>query len=139
MSIDRRAVNVLLAVLRIGQRDLAERMGYRTGYVVNVLNGCADASPAFRIAFADAIADLLLGTNGRSKERYPARPLAELIRRRAEEASRKHQFYADLGISPHGWNKRDTVSSSLVDRICCALGVHPSSIYGRDYDLDDVS
>jgi RNA polymerase sigma-70 factor (ECF subfamily) len=23
--------------------------------------------------------------------------------------------------------------------ICCALGVHPSSVYGRDYDVQEAS
>jgi hypothetical protein len=36
VSVDRRGINVLLAALDVDQRELAERMGYRPGYVANV-------------------------------------------------------------------------------------------------------
>lgn len=37
-------------------------MGYREGYVANVLNGCTKASDSFREAFGAAVAELLLGS-----------------------------------------------------------------------------
>jgi hypothetical protein len=44
IPVDRKALNVLLAVLDLEQRELAELMGYREGYVANVLNGFTKAS-----------------------------------------------------------------------------------------------
>jgi hypothetical protein len=82
---------------------------------------------------------LIFGDNGRRPELYLAEPLRGLIRQRAAESASKERFYAELGLSPHGWNKREVVTGALVDRICCALGVHPSSIYGRDYDIEEAS
>ena len=127
--VDRRAVDVILAVLGIEQRELAELMGYRDGYVANVMNGCTNASPAFRQAFGDALAELVLGPVGHPLLTLPAAPLANLLKKRAAQAPSKKQFYADLGISPHGWNKREVVTELVVDRICSALGVHPSALY----------
>jgi hypothetical protein len=129
-AVDRKAVNVLLAVLGIEQRELAELMGYRDGYVANVLNGCTKASVAFREAFGVAIAELVLGPAGHRLHSLPATPLADLLTKRASQAPCKAQFYADLGLSPRGWNKRKSVPEVLVDSVCCALGVHPSSLYG---------
>lgn len=139
MSADRRGINVLLAALDIEQRELAARMGYRDGYVSNVFNGFAEPSNAFKEAFGDVVADLLLGPARRDGKTLPAAPLVEFLERRAQAASSRPQFYADLGVSPHGWNKRQVVTVALVDRVCCALGVHPSYVYGRDYDVDEVS
>ena len=128
-AVDRRAVDVILAVLGIEQRELAELMGYRDGYVANVMNGCTSASPAFRQAFGDALAELVLGPVGHPLLTLPAAPLVDLLKKRAAQAPSKRQFYADLGISPHGWNKREVVTELVVDRICSALGVHPSTLY----------
>ena len=127
--VDRRAVDVILAVLGIEQRELAELMGYRHGYVANVMNDCTKASPAFRQAFGDALAELVLGPVGHPLLTLPAAPLVDLLKKRAAQAPSKRQFYADLGISPHGWNKREVVTELVVDRICSALGVHPSALY----------
>lgn len=137
--IDRRALEVLLAVLDIDKRDLAELMGYRARYVNNVLGGFSKASPAFREAFGAAVAELILGPAPERSRTYPAGPLAELLQRRAAAAACKDEFFADLGIAKHGWNKRAVVTEELVDRICCALGVHPSSIYGAEYDVEAAS
>lgn len=87
---DRRALNVLLAVLGIEQQELAELMGYRPRYVTNVLNGFTPASRAFRTAFAAVVTELLLGEQD-DPERYPAAPLSELVRRRAAEAGSKRE------------------------------------------------
>jgi transcriptional regulator with XRE-family HTH domain len=136
MTVDRRSLNVLLAALDLEQRELAELMGYRKGYVANVLNGCTKASASFRDALGAAVTELPLGSPERTTT-LPAAPLSDLIRKRAARAPCKEQFYEDLGISPHGWNKREVVSEALVDRVCCALGVHPSSLYGHDYDVEE--
>ena len=133
-GVDKRTLNVLLALLGIDKHELAERMGYRDGYVKNVLCGVAKASPSFRQAFGAAITELILPPEDDRPQVYPAGPLAELVHRRAAEAPCKEQFYNDLGISRHGWNKRAMVPEELVDRVCCALGVHPSSVYGADYE-----
>ena len=138
-GIDRRALDVVLAVLEIDKRDLAEMMGYRSGYVTNVLCGFTKASPSFRQAFGRAIAELIFPADEDGPRTYPAGPLVELVQRRAAEAPSKEQFYSDLGISRHGWNKRAVVTDELVDRVCCALGVHPSSVYGADYDIAAAS
>ena len=138
MSPDRGSINVLLAALDLDQRDLAERMGYRPGYVANVFNGCTPASDAFRTAFGELLSDLLLGPSRQRGDSYPADPLRDLIERRAADAPLRAQFYADLGLSCHGWNKRRHVSGGLVDRVCCALGVHPSAIY-PGFGLEQVS
>jgi transcriptional regulator with XRE-family HTH domain len=138
MTANRTAINIILAVLDIDQREFADRMGYRPGYVANVFNGFTEPSAAFKQAFGELLADLLLGPS-RKSTRLPAKPLAELIQRRASAAPSKSQFFDDLGLSPQGWNKRQYVTESLVDRICCALGVHPSSVYGSDYEIEEAS
>jgi hypothetical protein len=138
VSPDRRSINVLLAALDVDQRDLAERMGYRPGYVANVFNGCTSPSDAFRTAFGQLLSDLLLGPSRVSGDSYSAHPLRDLIERRAVDAPSRTQFYADLGLSSHGWNKRRQVPGALVDQVCCALGVHPSAIY-PDFGLEEVS
>ncbi|MFN2489135.1 MAG: hypothetical protein ABR529_05265 [Actinomycetota bacterium] len=138
VMVDRRALNVVVAVLGIEQRELAERMGYRPGYVANVLNGCTPASDAFRWALGEALAELLLGSSRKAASGFPAQPLSELIERRAAGAASRRQFYADLELSCHGWNKRQELSADLIDRVCCALGVHPSSLY-PDFCLEEAS
>lgn len=137
-TVDRRSIDVLLAALGIEQRELAARMGYRPAYVVNVLNGFTPASPAFREAFGQLLAQLLLGIPLRAPQSFPAGPLQEFIERRAAVAASRAQFYADLGLSRHGWNKRRRVSAALVDRVCCDLGIHPSSIYPDFTDAEEV-
>jgi transcriptional regulator with XRE-family HTH domain len=132
VSVDRRAINVLLAALDIQQRELAELTGYSPRYVANVLNGLTPVSKAFRGAFGQALADLLLGPEEPESRRYPAGPLVEVVRRRAEQAARKTDLYADLGVSPHTLATRELLSEELVDRVCCALGIHPTSLYGPD-------
>lgn len=139
MKPDRRALNVLLAVLDLEQRDVAEAMGYRPGYVTNVFNGFTKPSATFKAIFGELLAELLLGPSNGTSDSYPAGPLKELLERRAAGASSKTQFYADLGLSPNGWNKREVVSGSLVDRVCCALGVHPSALYPDFVLLERVS
>ena len=34
-----------------------------------------------------------------------------------------------------GGTARKFVTESLLDRICCQLGIHPSEIYGTDYEV----
>ncbi|MGH2819324.1 MAG: hypothetical protein ACRDJ5_01580 [Actinomycetota bacterium] len=128
-TIDRRAINVLLAALDVEQRDVAARMGYQPGYVANVFNGCSPSSDAFKKAFGEVVAELVLGNSNKAARSYPAGPLRALIERRAGEAVSRMDFYADLGVSCYGWNKRERVSAALIDRVCCAVGVHPSAIY----------
>ena len=134
MTVDRKAIDVILAVVGIEQRELADLMGYKEGYVANVMNGSAKASRAFKEAFGNAIAELVLGPSGHPLQILPAAPLKELIRKRAEQAPCKSQFYSDLGINPQGWNKRQVVTELVVDKICCALGVHPSAIYDEIHE-----
>jgi hypothetical protein len=129
VSVDRRAINVLLAALDIEQRELAQMMGYDPRYVVNVVNGFTLPSEAFKDAFGKALADLLLGQTRREAKAYPAGPLVALMRKRAAQAPCKADFYADLGVTGNGWGTRRSVPVDLVDRICCALGVHPSAVY----------
>lgn len=139
MTADRRSINVLLAVLDIEQREIADKMGYDAAYVANVFNGFAQPSDAFKAALGAVLANLLLGPSRTQNTRLPAGPFAEYLARRAKEAPSKEQFYADLGLSSHGWSKRRFVTEQLVDRVCCALGVHPSAIYGRDYGVQEAS
>lgn len=139
MKPDRRALNVLLAALEIEQRDLAEAMGYRSGYVANVLGGFTQASGAFKAAFGELVAELLLGPSRKGAETYPAGPLRELIERRAAEAGSRKQLFSALGLSSDGWNKRVSVTASLVDRVCCALGVHPTALYPDFVRLEEAS
>ena len=139
MIANRQALNVLLAVLDIEQRELSDLMGYRPAYVANVFNGFTEPSDAFKQALGQALSDLLLGTS-RTEEKYlPANPLVEFLELRSKEAASRTEFYATLGLSPKGWNKLEQVTESLVDRICCALGVHPTAIYGRDYEVGEAS
>ena len=139
MSTNRTALNVVLAVLDIEQREFAADMGYDPAYVANVFNNSTPPSDAFKAAFGAALADHLLGRSRTQNSRLPARPLADYLARRAKEAPAREQFYADLGLSSHGWGKRRFVTEELVDRVCCELGVHPSAIYGRDYDVEEAS
>ena len=135
MSIDRKSINVLLAALDIEQRELAARMGYDKGYVVNVFNGFTPPSNAFRQAFGEVVADLVIGSSRTELSRLPAKPLVEFLDRRAMEASSRQAFYDDLGLNRQGWQNRKHVSEPLLDRICCELGVHPSEIYGNAYEI----
>ena len=137
-GIDRRTLSILLAALELEQQELAGLMGYDSGYVRNVLGGCANASSGFRDAFGRALADLLLGEPRRG-EKLPAAPLAGFLRNRASQAPSKEQFYSDLGLNHRGWNKRRFVGEALVDRICCDLGIHPSSLYGPDVSGEQAS
>lgn len=139
-QVDRRTVRVLLACLGLEVNELADRMGYDSGYVSNVINGFTQARPAFRRAFGETIGSLVLGTyQPRSAERYPAAPLVDLIRRRAAEAPRKRDFYRDLGVNGQQLGDRESFDGVFVDRICCALGVHPSAVYGDAYTLPAAS
>lgn len=133
-GVDRKAADVILAVVGLEKRELADLMGYRKGYVTNVMNGLTKASPAFKEAFGNAIAELVLGPSGPPLQTLPAAPLKELIKKRAEQAPCESQFYSDLGINPQGWNKRQVVTEVVVDKICCALGVHPSAIYDEIHE-----
>lgn len=133
---DRKALNILLAALDMPQHELADRMGYDNGYVVNVLNGFTAPSDAFKAAFGDALSDLILGSSRtEASNRLPAAPLIEYLERRAKQAGSRAEFYDSLGLKPQGWIRRKYVTESLLDRICCDLGVHPSSIYGSDYEV----
>lgn len=132
---DRKTLNILLAALGLEQRDLAELMGYEQGYVANVFNGHTIARPAFRRALGETIGSLILGTyQPATAERYPAGPLLQLIMTRAADAACKRDFYRDLGVN-ESIHKRDTLDAVLVDRVCCSLGIHPTSVYGHDYEL----
>ena len=140
MSADRTTLNIMLAALELEQKDLAKLMGYDRVYVGNVFNGFAQPSEAFKTAFGKVFADLILGAS-RVEQRHdlPARPLYEYLERRARTAPSRTQFYSDLGLSPHGWNHRKVVTDDLVDRVCCELGIHISSIYGSDSDVGEAS
>ena len=127
---DRRTVAILLAALELEQNQLAELMGYERGYVSNVFNGFTVARPAFRRAFGETIASLILGNfQPATAETYPAEPLLSLIEKRAAQALRKRDFYRDLGTSRQALMNRKVLDALLVDRLCCALGVHPTSVY----------
>lgn len=139
MSVDRRALKILLAALEMEQRDLASDMGYDVTYVANVVNGFTEPSDAFKRAFGDVVADVLLGPARLRHVSYPAEPLRRLIAQRAMGAPSKARFYADLGLTSQGWGKRQTVPASLVDRVCCALGVHPSAIYPEFTNIEEAS
>ena len=139
MTTDRRALNILLAALELEQCQLATMMGYEAAYVANVFNGFTPPSDIFKLAFGEVLSDLLLGKSRCEGTRLAARPLAEYLARVAAEAPSKEQFYADLGLTSRGWGNRHFVTEQLVDRVCCQLGVHPSAIYGRDYEVDEAS
>ena len=139
-QIDRKTINILLAALDIEQHELSEMMGYDKGYVSNVFNGFTEARPAFRRAFGETIGSLILGTfEPLSRETYPASPLVELIASRAAQAVSKREFYRELGTNASALKDRDTFDGLFVDRVCCALGVHPSSVYGDEYDIAEAS
>ena len=139
-QIDRKTINILLAALDIEQHELSEMMGYDKGYVSNVFNGCTEARPAFRRAFGETIGSLILGTyEPLSRESYPAAPLVELIAARAAQAASKRQFYRELGTNASALKARKTFDGVFVDRVCCALGVHPSSVYGAEHDIAEAS
>ena len=132
MAVDRRAVSVIMALCSLELRDFAEHLGYERGYVSNVLTGQTRPSPAFCRAFGDTVAELVFGLQCRSGRMLPAGPLMELVRRRARYAASKREFYSDNGINMNYLSSRDFLSEAVVDRICSALGVHPSAIYGPE-------
>lgn len=139
-KVDRRTINILLAALDVEQHELAEMMGYDRRYLSNVLNGFLEARPAFRRAFGETLATLMLGTFvSVGAERYPAAPLVDLIKKRAAQAVNKRDFYRDLGTSAEALKRRETLDGLFVDRVCCALGIHPSSVYGADYQIAEAS
>jgi hypothetical protein len=138
-DIDRRAVRVILALADMDLGEFAQRLGYERGYVSNVLTGSTRPSPAFSRAFGETIADLVLKERCRSGRMVPAGPLVELVRRRARYAPRKRDFYSDNGINMNYLCSRDQVSEVVVDRICSALGVHPSAIYETDVGAEEAS
>ena len=139
-KVDRKSINILLAALDIEQHELSEMMGYDKGYVSNVFNGFTEARPAFRRAFGETIGSLILGTyEAEVKESYPAGPLLELISKRASQAVSKREFYRELGANAQALKNRKYFDGLFVDRVCCALGVHPSSVYGADYDIAEAS
>ena len=139
-KVDRKTINILLAALDIEQHELSEMMGYDKGYVSNVFNGFTEARPAFRRAFGETIGSLILGTfEPLSRETYPAGPLVELIMARASQAVSKREFYREIGTNTSALRGRKTFDGLFVDRVCCALGVHPSSVYGDDYDVAKAS
>ncbi len=75
MSTNRTALNVVLAVLNIEQREFAADMGYDPAYVANVFNNSTPPSDAFKSAFGAALADHLLGRSRTQNTRFRARPL----------------------------------------------------------------
>lgn len=129
-EIDRRAVRVIFALCDIEVRDFAECLGYDSGYVSNVLTGATRPSPAFCRAFGDVVAQLVFGPSCRNGAMLPSAPLLELVETRARYAASKGAFYADHGINIGYLRSHDVIRESVVDRICSALGVHPSAIYG---------
>lgn len=130
-EVDRKTIKVLLAAPQIEQHELADRMGYDPAYVSNVFGGFGEARLAFRRAFGETIGSLVLGTfDPEAEESYPAAPLLELITARASEGPSRREFYRDLGASSQALKARRTFEGMFVDRICCALGVHPSTVYG---------
>jgi transcriptional regulator with XRE-family HTH domain len=135
MTVDRRTLNVLLAALDIEQRELAGRMGYDQAYVANILNGFALPSDSFKQAFGEALTDLLIGASHTDVTQLPAQPLIDFLNRRACQAESRACFFEELGLNPQSWTRRKYVNESQLDRICCALGVHPSAIYGSDYEI----
>jgi hypothetical protein len=138
--VDVKTFRVMLACLELEVNELAESMGYEPRYVSNVVNGFTKASPAFRRAFGETLGTLVFGNyEPRGAERYPAEPLLALIRQRAAEAPRKRDFYRDIGVSGEALRRRSTFDGVFVDRVCCALGVHPSALYSEEYSLAEAS
>ena len=139
-EVDRKTIKILLAALELEVGELAEHMGYDYKYVVNVFNGFTQASFAFRKALGETIACLLLGPYDKEiVESYPAAPLVAWIEAAAAGVDNKRDFYQALGTSAQVIRNRKRFDGIFVDRICCALGVHPSSVYGRDYDAEVAS
>lgn len=139
MTPDRKAVGVVLALCEMSVGEFAECAGYDAGYVSNVLTGSARPSRAFCRAFGDAVAQLVFGQHWQARRMLPAAPLVELVRRRARYAARKRDFYSDNGINMNYLSSREYVSDVVVDRICSALGVHPSGIYGTEWGAAEAS
>jgi hypothetical protein len=140
VAVDRRTIKILLAALDLEVRELADVMGYKPRYVVNVLNGVCPASLAFRRALGDTIATFLLGTHEpRTIDVYPSAPLVDLIEKRAANAADQREFYEDIGTSAQALRKRKFFDGIFIDRVCCRLGVHPSALYGQNYGLGDAS
>jgi hypothetical protein len=137
--IDRRAIGVILALCDMDISDFAKCLGYDRGYVSNVLTGSTQPSPAFCRAFGDTVAALVFGERRQSGRMLPAGPLIELVRSRARYVPRKRDFYSDNGINMKYLCSRDLVSEIVVDRICSALGVHPSAIYVTERDAEEAS
>ena len=131
-EIDRRAVTIILALCDMELGEFSECLGYERGYVSNVLCGSTPPSPAFCKAFGDTVSELVFGDRCRSGRLLPAAPVLDLVRRRARYAPRKRDFYSDHGINMSYLSSRELVSEIVVDRICSALGVHTSSLYGPD-------
>lgn len=131
-AIDRRAVKVILALCDMELKDFAGCLGYERRYVSNVLTGQTRPSPAFCKAFGDTVTELVFGEACSTGRMLPAAPLLDLVKRRARYAARKRDFYSDNGINVNYLTSREFVSEVVVDRICSALGVHPSSLYGID-------
>lgn len=128
-GIDRRAVKVILALCDMEVKDFAECLGYERKYVSNVLTGQTRPSFAFCRAFGDTVAELVFGERCSRGRMLPTAPLLNLVRRRARYVPRKRDFYSDNGVNMNYLSSREFVSEVVVDRICSALGVHPSSIY----------
>ena len=131
-EVDRRAARVILALTGLDFGEFADALGYNRRYVTNVLGGFNPPSAAFCRAFGDTVAELVFGSRCRAGRLLPAGPLLELVERRARYAPRKRDFYSDNGINMSYLRTRELVSEVVVDRICSALGVHPSSLYGAD-------
>jgi len=93
--------------------------------------------PGFRRAFGETVASLVLGPHEETvMESYPPEPLMKLIESRAAEAPSKREFYRELGTNAQAIKNRKRFDGLFVDRVCCALGVHPTSVYGRDYEQE---
>ncbi|MDP9069307.1 MAG: hypothetical protein M3N53_13315 [Actinomycetota bacterium] len=136
-AVDRKTIKIMLACLELEVGELADRIGYDQGYVVNVLNGFTKASPGFRRALGDTLASLMLGPHADSvNETYSPEPLVRLIESRAAQAPSKREFYRELGTNAQAIRNRKFFDGIFVDRICCALGVHPSSVYGIEYERE---
>jgi hypothetical protein len=136
-DIDRRAIRVILALCDMDLSDFAKCLGYDRGYVSNVLTGSTPPSPAFCRAFGNTIAGLVFGVRRRPGRMLPAGPVVELVRRRARYAPRRRDFYSDNGINMKYLCSRDLVSEVVADRICSALGVHLSAIYGNEITTEE--
>lgn len=138
-DIDRRAVRVILALCDMELKDFAECLGYERKYVSNVLTGQTRPSPAFCRAFGDTVGQLVFGERCSGDRMVPVAPLLELVQRRACYAPGKQAFYADNGINMSYLTSREFVSEVVVDRICSALGVHPTAIYEAEADREQAS